>query len=78
MRRVMTREELPAALAAGSAEALAAFGDGAVYLEREVRPARHIEVQLLGDAMDSADGPTKTSPAASTARANDARSARKP
>ena len=28
----------------------AAFGDGAVYLEREVRPARHIEVQLLGDA----------------------------
>jgi acetyl/propionyl-CoA carboxylase alpha subunit len=51
MRRVMTREELPAALAAGSAEALAAFGDGAVYLEREVRPARHIEVQLLGDAM---------------------------
>jgi acetyl/propionyl-CoA carboxylase alpha subunit len=51
MRRVMTREELPAALAAGSAEALAAFGDGAVYLEREVRPARHIEIQLLGDAM---------------------------
>jgi acetyl/propionyl-CoA carboxylase alpha subunit len=51
MRRVTTRDELPAALAAGSAEALAAFGDGAVYLEREVRPARHIEVQLLGDAM---------------------------
>jgi acetyl/propionyl-CoA carboxylase alpha subunit len=50
MRRVTTRQELPAALAAGSAEALAAFGDGAVYLEREVRPARHVEVQLLGDA----------------------------
>jgi acetyl/propionyl-CoA carboxylase alpha subunit len=49
MRRVTARAELPAALAAGSAEALAAFGDGAVYLEREVRPARHIEVQLLGD-----------------------------
>ena len=44
------RRSLPAALAAGAAEALAAFGDGAVYLEREVRPARHIEVQLLGDA----------------------------
>ena len=49
MRRVTSARELPAALASGSAEARAAFGDGAVYLEREVRPARHIEVQLLGD-----------------------------
>lgn len=49
MRRVVRPSGLPAALAAGSAEARAAFGDGAVYLEREVRPARHIEVQLLGD-----------------------------
>jgi acetyl/propionyl-CoA carboxylase alpha subunit len=49
MRRVASATELPAALAAGAAEALAAFGDGAVYLEREIRPARHIEVQLLGD-----------------------------
>ena len=53
MRRVTKAEELPAALAAGSAEARAAFGDGVVYLEREVRPARHIEVQLLGDAHDT-------------------------
>ena len=50
MRRVATPAELPAALAAGSAEAASAFGDGSVYLEREIRPARHIEVQLLGDA----------------------------
>ncbi len=50
MRRVVSRDELPAALAAGAAEALAAFGDGSVYLEREVLPARHIEVQLMGDA----------------------------
>src|SRR5439155_434501 len=27
-----------------------AFGDGRVYVEREIRPARHVEVQLLGDA----------------------------
>ena len=50
MRRVTSAEELPAALAAGSAEARSAFGDGSVYLEREIRPARHVEVQLLGDA----------------------------
>ena len=50
MRRVDAVESLPAALVAGSAEAAAAFGDGTVYLEREIRPARHIEVQLLGDA----------------------------
>jgi len=49
MRRVSSALELPAALASGSAEARAAFGDGSVFLEREVRPARHIEVQLLGD-----------------------------
>jgi len=49
MRRVSTPAELPAALAAGSREAADAFGDGSVYLEREIVPARHIEVQLLGD-----------------------------
>ena len=40
-------EDLPAALAAGSREAPSAFGDGSVYLEREIAPARHVEVQLL-------------------------------
>ena len=50
MRRVEGREGLPAALAAAGAEAMSTFGDGTVYLEREVRPARHVEVQLLGDA----------------------------
>jgi acetyl/propionyl-CoA carboxylase alpha subunit len=50
MRRVTRASELPAALASGSHEAASAFGDGSVYLEREIAPARHIEVQLLGDA----------------------------
>ena len=50
MRRVTRATDLPAALAAGSHEATSAFGDGSVYLEREILPARHIEVQLLGDA----------------------------
>ena len=41
MRRVMAADELPATLIAGSREAAAAFGDGSVYLEREIMPARH-------------------------------------
>ena len=49
MRRVERINDLPTALLEGSREAAAAFGDGRVYLEREIRPARHIEVQLLGD-----------------------------
>ncbi|NJD27771.1 MAG: acetyl-CoA carboxylase biotin carboxylase subunit [Chloroflexi bacterium] len=49
MRRVERARDLPAALASGSREAASAFGDGSVYLEREIRPARHVEVQLLGD-----------------------------
>ncbi len=49
MRRVERAGDLVAALVAGSAEAAAAFGDGAVYVEREVRPARHVEVQLIGE-----------------------------
>ena len=50
MRRVTRAEDLAAALVSGSREALSAFGDGSVYLEREILPARHIEVQLLADA----------------------------
>ncbi len=50
MRRVESEAELPAALVSGSREAQSAFGDGSVYLEREILPARHIEVQLLADA----------------------------
>jgi acetyl/propionyl-CoA carboxylase alpha subunit len=49
MRRVASAEELPAAMASARREALAAFGDGTLYLEKLVSPARHIEVQLLGD-----------------------------
>ena len=49
IRRVERAADLPAALASGAAEASSAFGDGAVYLEREIKPARHVEVQLLGD-----------------------------
>jgi acetyl/propionyl-CoA carboxylase alpha subunit len=50
MRRVDSPADLPAALVSASQEARAAFGDGAVYLERFVQIGRHVEVQLLGDA----------------------------
>jgi len=49
MRRVESRDVLQESLIAAAREAASAFGDGSVYLEREVLPARHIEVQLLGD-----------------------------
>ncbi|MBA3958818.1 MAG: ATP-grasp domain-containing protein [Chloroflexi bacterium] len=49
MRRVDHPAELAAAIAAATREAAAAFGDGAVYLERFVEGGRHVEVQLLGD-----------------------------
>ncbi|MGH8934533.1 MAG: biotin carboxylase N-terminal domain-containing protein [Egibacteraceae bacterium] len=50
MRLVRRRDELPEALASARREALAAFGDGALLLERFVDHARHIEIQLLADA----------------------------
>jgi acetyl/propionyl-CoA carboxylase alpha subunit len=53
MRRVRGPDDLEDALHAASREAASSFGDGSVYLEREVRPARHLEVQLLGDAAGS-------------------------
>ena len=49
MRRIDGPAELRDALVGAAREAEAAFGDGAVYLERYVEGARHVEVQLLGD-----------------------------
>jgi acetyl/propionyl-CoA carboxylase alpha subunit/acetyl-CoA carboxylase carboxyltransferase component len=49
LRVVRERAELPEALASASREAEAAFGVGAVYAERYIDKARHIEVQVAGD-----------------------------
>ena len=49
IRVVRDATELPEALAAASAQARAAFGDGTVYLERWLDRARHVEVQVFGD-----------------------------
>ncbi|MCA3446699.1 MAG: acetyl-CoA carboxylase biotin carboxylase subunit [Rhodobacter sp.] len=42
-----------AAFPQAAAEALAAFGDGGLYMEKVIARARHIEVQVLGDGRDA-------------------------
>ena len=49
MRLVRHFDELPQALEAARREALSAFGDGTLMLERLVEAARHIEVQVFAD-----------------------------
>ena len=50
MKIVTEVGQLAGVLTAASAEARAAFGDDTLYLERYIANARHIEVQVLGDA----------------------------
>jgi propionyl-CoA carboxylase alpha chain len=50
MRIVRSAEELAEAVAAGSREAQSAFGDGTVFVEPYIERARHVEVQIVGDA----------------------------
>ncbi|HST67776.1 MAG TPA: biotin carboxylase N-terminal domain-containing protein [Mycobacteriales bacterium] len=50
MRVVAGAGELAGAVAAARREAAAAFGDGTVFVERWLSPARHIEVQVLADS----------------------------
>jgi acetyl-CoA carboxylase biotin carboxylase subunit len=50
MRTVADADALPRAFEAASREALSAFGDGSVYLERYLERPRHVEIQVLGDA----------------------------
>lgn len=49
MRLVQSDREMEGAFQDASREALAAFGDGSIYVERRLSAVRHIEIQLLGD-----------------------------
>jgi len=53
MRIVAGPADLADALAGARREALSAFGDGTVFLERYITAPRHIEVQVLADAHGS-------------------------
>ena len=50
MRLVQNDAELGSSLKSASCEANAAFGDSTMYLEKFIRRARHIEIQILADA----------------------------
>lgn len=49
IRKVLSKEELPQHFSSAQQEAAAAFGNDEMYLEKIIYPARHIEVQILGD-----------------------------
>jgi acetyl-CoA carboxylase biotin carboxylase subunit len=49
MRLVQGPDELDSAYNNAALEAEAAFGDGSLYLEKAVAPARHVEIQVLAD-----------------------------
>src|SRR5436190_1665306 len=54
MKVAHLEDELATALATARAEAKAAFGDDAVYLEKYLQRPRHIEIQVLGDGRGNA------------------------
>ncbi len=49
IRVVASEEDLASQLKLATAEALSAFGNGDLYIEKEIEEPRHVEIQLLGD-----------------------------
>ncbi len=54
MRRVDLESDLQLAFEAASREALGAFGDGSIYLEKLILHPHHVEVQIFGDGKGKA------------------------
>jgi len=50
MRIAADESQLANALASARSEASAAFGDGGVYIEKYLRPIRHVEIQVMADS----------------------------
>jgi len=50
MKVALDRESLAEAVSTARSEAQAAFGDGAVYMERYLQKPRHIEIQVIADS----------------------------
>ncbi|MFT6708688.1 MAG: acetyl/propionyl-CoA carboxylase alpha subunit, partial [Flavobacteriales bacterium] len=53
MRVVENMEELPSQMERAISEAISAFGDGSVFVEKYVSSPRHIEIQILADRHDN-------------------------
>lgn len=54
IRLIRTADEMEEAYFQATGEALSAFGDGSVYLEKYIFPARHVELQILADEYGNA------------------------
>jgi acetyl-CoA carboxylase biotin carboxylase subunit len=54
MRRVDSEKEIMAAFEGASRESLAAFGDGAMYVEKLILEPHHVEIQVFGDGKGGA------------------------
>ncbi|MBQ7433917.1 MAG: acetyl-CoA carboxylase biotin carboxylase subunit [Lachnospiraceae bacterium] len=54
IRLIRTPDELEESYLQATSEAVAAFGDGSVYLEKYIFPARHVELQILADESGNA------------------------
>ncbi len=49
MRKIENEDEVENAFLSASSEALSAFGDGTMYMEKFIENPRHVEVQILAD-----------------------------
>ena len=54
IRLIRSEDELEYAYQQATSEAILSFGDGSVYLEKYISPARHVELQILADEQGNA------------------------